>query len=311
MRNAFLKKLSAAAEADEKLILLTGDLGFNLFEPFARKYPHQFVNVGIAEQSMAGIAAGLALNGHHVFIYSIGNFPTLRCLEQLRNDICYHKLPVVIVTNGGGLAYGYLGMSHHATEDLSILRSLPGMTVTAPADPLEVEACFDYLYNSAGPGYLRLCRGGEKNLHDHLPVITAPVLLPVANHERARVCIVMTGEISSCFSSLTQSLEADGIYADVFTCPVLKPQADFLSLLNKKYDLIVSVEENNVIGGLGSAVAETLSGTTSHPQLLRIGMPDTYSSVVGRHDFLKEQYELSKDKIFTKIKEKSGTNTQE
>src|SRR5437660_421122 len=137
MRTSFIETLCALANEDERIWLLTGDLGYSVLEPYARAFPNRYVNIGVAEQNMAGIAAGLARCGKIVFTYSIANFPTLRCLEQIRNDVCYHGANVKVVAVGGGLAYGALGASHHATEDLAILRSLPGLVVAAPGDPLE------------------------------------------------------------------------------------------------------------------------------------------------------------------------------
>src|SRR2546429_6775395 len=150
------------ASRDPRIVLLTGDLGFAVLDEFRAKYPAQFYNVGVAEQNLAGVAAGLALAGHVVFTYSIGNFPTLRCLEQVRNDICYHNADVKIVAVGGGLAYGSLGVSHFATEDLAILRALPNMTVVAPGDPVEVAQLVPQIVQREGPVYLRLGRAGER-----------------------------------------------------------------------------------------------------------------------------------------------------
>ncbi|MGH9680291.1 MAG: transketolase, partial [Candidatus Acidiferrales bacterium] len=140
MRSAFFRALTALAEQDERICLIVGDLGFGVVETFAERFPSRFLNAGVAEQNMTGIAAGMALSGKIVFTYSIANFPILRCLEQVRNDVCYHNADVKIVAVGGGLAYGALGPTHHATEDLAILRSLPRMAVVAPGDPAEAEA---------------------------------------------------------------------------------------------------------------------------------------------------------------------------
>ncbi|RLA96545.1 MAG: transketolase, partial [Deltaproteobacteria bacterium] len=137
MRTAFIETLYELAEKDDRIWLLTADLGYSVLERFADRFPERFLNVGIAEQNMVGIATGLALSGNIVFIYSIANFPTLRCVEQIRNDVCYHNTDVKIVALGGGFTYGTLGVTHHATEDLAIMRSLPNMRVVAPGDPVE------------------------------------------------------------------------------------------------------------------------------------------------------------------------------
>src|SRR3989442_15702127 len=165
MRGAFRAAICALAAADERVWLLTGDLGYTVLEGFRERFPDRFVNVGVAEQNMTGVAAGLALSGKIVFTYSIANFPILRCLEQVRNDVCYHKANVKIVAVGGGLAYGALGSTHHATEDIAILRALPEMVVVAPGDPQEAEAATRAIAEHPGPCYLRLGRAGEPHVH--------------------------------------------------------------------------------------------------------------------------------------------------
>ena len=289
---------------DSKTILLTGDLGFSAFEPFAEKFPDNFINAGIAEQNMAGIAAGLAMDGRRVFVYSIGNFPTLRCLEQWRNDICYHNLPVTAVVNGGGMAYGYLGMSHHATEDLSVLRTLPGMIVTAPADPVELDKCFDYICGSSSPGYLRLCRGGERMLHSGLPDFSEPRLCPLYKNDQSDTAIVMCGEIASMFDKVVSALEVENICADIYSSPFVKPLPDLTVLLSDRYQMCVTVEENSLIGGFGGAIAEQFAGFARHPLLVKIGLPDQYCNITGNHDFMREITGLSVDGIVRQIKEK-------
>src|SRR5207245_8966920 len=165
MRNAFFRALYALAERDERVFLIVGDLGFGVVEPFAERFPGRFLNAGVAEQDMTGIAAGLALCGKIVFTYSIANFPTLRCFEQIRNDVCYHNANVKVVSVGGGLAYGALGVTHHATEDIAVMRTLPNMTIVAPADSIEAELATRALATQSGPAYLRLGRSGEPRVH--------------------------------------------------------------------------------------------------------------------------------------------------
>jgi len=161
VRDAFVNGLATACETNPDIVLLTGDLGFGVFNDFRDRFPGQFMNLGVAEQNLAGVGAGLALSGHTVFTYSIANFPILRCLEQIRNDICYHGADVKIVSVGGGMAYGALGPSHFATEDLGIMRMLPGLVVVAPGDPVEVERLLPQIIAHEGPVYLRLGRAGE------------------------------------------------------------------------------------------------------------------------------------------------------
>jgi len=204
MRKAFIRKISELTEQDPSIMLVTGDLGFNFFEEYATRFPQQFLNVGICEQSMAGICAGLALSGYKVFMYSIANFPTLRCLEQIRNDICYHDLPVCIVTNGGGMAYGYLGMSHHGTEDISVMRALPNMLVSAPADPHEVEGLMDYFYRCKKPTFMRMNRGGEPFLHAGVPSFNGPEFMELCPDKCPKIILVGTGEIGNLLSDIAK-----------------------------------------------------------------------------------------------------------
>ena len=183
MRDAFCRCLMREAAKDSRLVLITGDLGFGVLKPFWETYPDQFINAGIAEQSMTGLAAGLSRTGRTVLTYSIGNFPTLRCLEQIRNDCAYHRADVKIVCVGGGFVYGSLGMSHHATEDIAVMRALPGVTVFAPGDPAEVEAVVPVMLKTPGTCYLRLGRGGEKIVHPE----------PVTGWEAPKALTLRTG----------------------------------------------------------------------------------------------------------------------
>lgn len=165
MRNAFIQELVTLARQHPQIALIVGDLGYSVVEPFADEFPDRFINAGVAEQNMTGLAAGMASEGYHVFTYSIANFPTFRCAEQIRNDVAYHNLPVTVVSVGGGLAYGALGYSHHAVQDYALMRTLPNMRIAAPGDPMEVRACMRYLVEHPGPSYLRLGKAGEPNFH--------------------------------------------------------------------------------------------------------------------------------------------------
>ncbi len=169
MRTAFIDELCEITEKDGRVWLLTGDLGFSVLGRFYNRFPERYVNVGVAEQDMTGIAAGLALSGKIVFTYSIANFPTLRCVEQIRNDVCYHEANVKIVAVGGGLVYGAQGVTHHGTEDLAIMRALPNMTVVAPGDPAEAALATRAVVERPGPCYLRLGRAGEPTVHQTSP----------------------------------------------------------------------------------------------------------------------------------------------
>lgn len=297
MRDAFVRTLVELAKNDKNIELITGDLGFGVLTPFWEQCPNQFTNAGIAEQNMASVAAGMALEGKNVFIYSIGNFPTLRCLEQIRNDCAYHNANVKVVCVGGGFAYGPLGMSHHATEDLAILRALPDVVVLAPADILEAEACTRALVEHDGTAYLRLGRGGEKRIHGSIDNYHIGKAIKV--HDGEKVAIFSTGAIFEEVMSAYEVLRRDGHRPAVYTFPTVKPiDANVVRLVASNFDLIVSVEEHNVIGGFGSAIAEVIAEMGAcRAKLRRVGLNDEYSVRVGDQKYLRAQYGMNSQRI--------------
>lgn len=302
MRTRVVETILSLAKEDQNVILITGDLGFGVLKPYWEAVPKQFLNAGIAEQSMTGIAAGMALEGKTVFTYSIGNFPTLRCYEQIRNDCAYHKANVKVICVGGGFVYGSLGMSHHATEDISALRALPDVTVLAPADADEAEAAVRAMYATPGTFYLRLGRGGEPMVRRKLENFSLGKAIPVREGEK--VAIFSTGAIFDEVQGAMELLDQEGIHPAAYTFPTVKPiDRERILTAADQYDLIVTVEENTVVGGFGSAVAEVLSARSCHAKLLRIGLEDTYSSIVGTQKYLRDHYGLSAAKIAQRIRE--------
>jgi transketolase len=263
--------------------------------------PDQFTNAGIAEQNMTSFAAGLALEGKTVFTYSIGNFPTLRCLEQIRNDCAYHNANVKIVCVGGGFVYGSLGMSHHATEDLAIMRALPDVTVLAPGDLVEAECATRAIYDHQGTCYLRLGRGGEKRIHEKIDDFQIGKAIKIKNGEK--VGIFSTGAIFDEVVDAIQSMEEHSINPALYTFPTVKPiDRAAIEQCAEQYDLIVTVEEHNVIGGFGSAVSEVLAELTRpRARIVRIGLDDKYSSIVGSQKYLRDVYGMSSNKILSTI----------
>ena len=292
MRDAFTRALMREAAKDPKLTLVTGDLGFGVLKPFWETYPDQFVNAGIAEQAMTGLAAGLAMTGRTVLTYSIGNFPTLRCIEQIRNDCAYHNANVKVVCVGGGFVYGSLGMSHHATEDMAILRALPGVTVFTPGDPAEVEAIVPVMLSTPGTCYLRLGRGGEPTLHEKpIEGWTAPKALTL--RQGTDVALLSAGGILTQTVQAAQLLADKGVSAEVVSFPCIKPiDKEKIAELAQRFRHIVTVEEHSIVGGFGGAVSEVLAETGSPCRLHRIGMEDVYSTIVGTQQYLREKYEM-------------------
>lgn len=297
MRDAFTRSLMAAAAKDPELVLITGDLGFGVLKPFWETYPRQFINAGIAEQSMTGMAAGLAREGRRVITYSIGNFPTIRCLEQIRNDCAYHNLPVKIVCVGGGFVYGSLGMSHHATEDMAVMRALPGVTVFTPGDPHEVDALVSVMLDTPGTCYLRLGRGGEPLVHPG-PVSSWRMPQALTLREGRDVALLSAGGILTQTMDAARRLEKMGISAAVVSFPVIKPiDAPAIARLMMKFRHVVTVEEHTVVGGFGSAVCEVTAGLGVGCQVHRMGMADQYAAVVGDQQHLRHTYGLDGEGI--------------
>lgn len=303
MRDTFVKTLVELAKEDKNIELITGDLGFGVLKPYWEAVPDQFTNAGIAEQNMTTVAAGMALEGKTVFTYSIGNFPTLRCLEQIRNDCAYHNANVKVVCIGGGFVYGSLGMSHQATEDLAILRALPDVVVMAPADLVEAEECTKALAAYPGTAYLRLGRGGEKQIHDHIDNFQIGKAIKVRDGKK--IAIFSTGAIFEEVNAAYNVLVEEGYDPAVYTFPTVKPiDTEVIKECAKEFDVVVTCEEHNIVGGFGSAVAEVMAEMKEKKAyLLRIGLNDEYSIKVGNQNYLRQQYGMDSASIVKKIEE--------
>ena len=302
MRDTFVRALIEVAKQNKNIELVTGDLGFGVLKPYWEQLPNQFTNAGIAEQNMTTVAAGMALEGKIVFTYSIGNFPTLRCLEQIRNDCAYHHANVKVVCVGGGFVYGSLGMSHQATEDIAVMRALPDVAVLCPGDLVEAEEATKAIAKYPGTCYLRLGRGGEKRIHDQIDNFQIGKAIKI--HDGSKVAIFSTGAIFEEIRTAEEELTKAGITPAVYTFPTVKPiDREVIEDCASKFDLIATCEEHNYIGGFGSAVAEVLSETSQHAKLLRIGLHDQYSTLVGNQKYLRQQFGLDGVSIAKQIVE--------
>ncbi len=304
MRDAFVRALVELARKDKRIELVTGDLGFGVLKPFWEGFPDQFTNAGIAEQNMVSVATGMALEGKTVFVYSIGNFPTLRCLEQIRNDCAYHNANVKIVCVGGGFAYGALGVSHHVTEDVACLRAIPNMTVMAPGDATEADACVRALAVQPGAAYLRLGRGGEKRIHETIENFTVGKALRV--HEGERVALFSTGAIYEEVAGAYEALKKQGLSPALYTFPTIKPiDRALIENVAQNFELIVTCEDHNVLGGFGSAVSEVLVATDNRKAKgLLLGVHDRFAERAGDHEFLRIQEKIDSQNIALKVLEK-------
>jgi transketolase len=302
VREHFVRTLWSLAAKDQRIILITGDLGFGVLDKFSTDYPRQYLNVGVAEQNMTGVATGLALTGRIVFTYSIGNFPTLRCLEQIRNDACYHDANVKIVAVGGGFSYGSLGISHHATEDLSIMRSLPHITIFSPGDHWEAEQATEALVTTPGTCYLRLDKSAARPT-------TRPgeIFLPGKARivrEGSALTLFATGGILGVALDAADMLASEGVDCRIVSVHTIKPfDADAVLAACRDTGGIITVEEHTLDGGLGSLVAETCLDAGVMPRAFhRIGLRAGFSSIVGSQDFLRQSYGMDANAIVSAIR---------
>ncbi|HND02144.1 MAG TPA: transketolase C-terminal domain-containing protein [Nitrospira sp.] len=309
MRDTIIRVLTEASKVSRDIVLLTGDLGFGVLQNFSEQFPGRLINVGIAEQNMTGVAAGLSLEGKTVVTYSIGNFNTLRCLEHIRNDICYHQLHVIIVSVGCGLSYGPLGFSHHSTEDMSIMRSIPNLIVVSPGCLWEAEQATTAALNSPGSYYLRVDKAS-------VPSTERPGEQFVLGKARlfgdGRDCtLVTTGGMLRVVLAAQASLLHENIACRVISVPTIKP-FDSSVVLNSVRETkgMVTVEEHTIVGGLGSAVAEVLADHCAAPRFFRrIGLNDCFATVVGSQEYLREYYHIGESHIVQEVRrciERSG-----
>lgn len=300
MRNHLINKITELAGQNENMMLITADLGFSVIEKFKERFPNRYINVGIAEQSMAAIAAGLALEGNTVFIYSIGNFPTLRCIEQIRNDICYHNANVKILAVGSGFAYGTLGMTHHATEDLAIMRALPNMKVFTPCDSISAEAIAQAICKINGPCYVRLERGGEPEIFSKDEKFEIGKLKEI--RKGYDIAVITIGTVINEAIKAADILREKNNYISVYSVYSLKPiDKEQILEIAKEYKYIITVEEHQITGGLGSTIAEIIAENNMNTKIIRLGLNDEFTSVVGNQEYLREIYKIDYKNILNKI----------
>jgi transketolase len=297
MRDQFIATLTELAEHDSRIMLVTGDLGFGVLDSFAKRFPQQYINAGVAEQNMTGLATGLAMDGYIVFTYSIANFSTLRCLEQIRNDAAYHEVNVNIVSVGAGFSYGPLGYSHHATEDLAILRSLPNVTTTSPCDLWEVDHITRYLVKKTGVGYLRLDKSAARPTHSNETPFEFGE--PRVVRQGLDLTLVATGGILEEALVAAESLAAQNISARVIAVHSFNFSRDqVLTVAAQETKGMICVEEHSVIGGLGGAVAEHLLEGEIRPKFFyRVGLRDGFSTIVGSQKYLRQRYKMESQAI--------------
>ena len=302
MRDSFVRSVLKLAKNDKNIEIVTGDLGFGVLRPFWEEMPDQFINAGIAEQNMTAMAAGMALEGKTVFTYSIGNFPTLRCLEQIRNDVCYHNANVKIVIIGGGVSYGALGMSHHSTEDLAIMRALPNIVIEVPCDNYEAIAATHAMIEHNGPFYYRCGYKGEKDIH------AGPIDFKIGKANTVRegkdITLMFCGPIGAEVVKAADMLAAEGITCRIVSMHTIKPiDKEAIADACKTTGGIVTIEEHNIIGGLGAAVAEVIADEALCPKnFKRLAFPDVNVAKIGGQAWIRGQYGLQADGIADSVR---------
>jgi transketolase len=302
VRDVFIKSLVELAETNSAVMLITGDLGFGVLDTFAKRFPKQYLNAGVAEQNMTGLATGLALEGHTVFTYSIANFPILRCLEQIRNDAAYHGANVKIVSIGGGFSYGALGMSHHATEDLAILRALPEVTVVAPACDWEVYHATKAIAATEGTCFLRLDKSTAGDTSTPGEAFNLGEIRTVRAGKQ--VALLVCGGILGEALKAVDLVASEGLLPTLVSVHTVRPlDADEIVALARSHSALVTVEEHVLNGGLGSAVAEALADAGQPTRLFRLAIRgDKYVAEVGSQDYLRVRCGLDRASIATAIR---------
>ena len=302
MRNTFAKKLSECASADKRITLLSGDIGNRLFDTFKARFIDRFINCGVAEQNMTGVAAGLAMQGFLPVTYTIAPFCTARCLEQIRVDIAYHNLPVTIVSVGAGLSYAGLGPTHHSCEDIAFLRSIPNMRIFCPATPIELEAILPYVFENPSPTYIRMGKKGEGEFHNN-PINSESICRPVKVSNGENVCLIAVGTIIDEVVFAQTKLQNHGINAAVYSLPMIKPlPLGALKGLFSNYSRIAIVEEHSLIGGVSSAIAElVVDGDLPAQKLIRVGTSDHFFEKAGSQKFARSVMGISSDDIVKKF----------
>lgn len=301
MRTAFCRTVHALMATDDRVHVLTGDIGYGNFDDIARDFPDRFHNAGVAEANMMSTAAGLALCGKIPFVFSIATFVTMRCFEQIRVDVCYHRLPVKIVSTGGGIIYGHQGTTHHAIEEMGILRAVPNMTVICPADPRDVANALRATMDLAGPAYIRTSRNKEPVF----PGTDQPFRLGKGTllRDGRDVAILACGRLVGNALAAADLLLKAGLSARVVNMHTLKPiDRETVLRCAEEAGAVVTVEEHNVIGGLGSAVAEVLAEASSGVPFRRVGIPDVYCDTHAEYHELDVKFGLDADGIARSVR---------
>lgn len=306
MRNAFAKQITELAQRDERVVLLSGDIGNRLFDDLKAKSPDRFFNCGVAEANMVGMAAGMAMSGLRPVCYTITPFITYRCMEQIRVDVCYHHVPVVIVGTGAGLSYASLGATHHSCEEMGMLRLLPGLAVIAPADAMEVRGALKAALNHPHPVYIRIGKKGEPVIHQTEPDFQIGKAISI--REGKIVCLLSTGTLLPIALETADLLAAQNVSAKVVSFHTIKPLDEAtLASAFADFKLVVTIEEHSILGGLGGSVAEWLANhSPAKARLLRCGTADEFLHETAEQEEAREHFGLTAAAMAARIKQFLG-----
>ena len=300
MRNTFAQEITNIAQKNKKIVLLAGDIGYKLFDNFKKKYPHRFYNCGVAEANMTTVAAGLALKGFTPITYTIATFGVYKTVEQIKVDICYPNLGVIIVGVGTGLNYAGLGVTHHAVEDIAVLRGIPNLNIVSPADSLELKSLLPDVIKRKKPTYLRIGKKGEKNIYKSTPV-TKVGKGNIIYHGK-KICIVSTGNVIVNANEAILNLRKKNIYPGLISMHTIKPlDIDLLNKVFKKYKYIVILEEHSSIGGLTSAISEHYMENNYTNKFLKLNTGKQFILKSGNQERAHENLNISPKSIEKKM----------
>lgn len=305
MRDAFSQTLVRLAKADPNVLLLTGDHGYALFDEFRKECSAQYINAGIAEQNMVGMAAGLARAGFRPFVYGLSAFIPVRVVEQIKLDVAHDMLPVVLIGDGAGFVYSHLGTSHQSTEDIACTRAIPNLSVYSPADGFELTACMEMAYQSKSAVYLRMGKSDRGDVHVALPAAKIGSLLVAKPGNAGDISFIATGSMVRTAMDI-----ATGSYPDatVWSAPYIKPiDSKQVTAICKKSRIVVVLEEHSMLGGLGSVVAE-IASESAPVRILRIGVRDRFSHHCGTYEYLLKEHGLDRLAIEQRIRDFIAAN---
>jgi transketolase len=298
MRDAFAAALVKAARTDPRVVLLTGDHGYALFDEIRRVCPGQYINAGVAEQNMVGVAAGLAKGGFRPVVYGLSAFVPVRVLEQIKLDVCYESLPVIFMGDGAGVVYSSLGTSHQSTEDVAALRGVPCLSILSPADAAEMTAAMDLAFASARPVYVRMGKADLGEVHETIPDLQWGQMIPVRRGDGPLVWLA-TGSMMQTALAAAREWPASAVWS----APCIKPlDAEHVAAVCGQHEAVIVLEEHCVYGGLGSAVAECTS-THGPTWVCRVGVQDRFSRYCGSYDYLMREHKLDVESVRSQVRE--------